>query len=425
MKKSILLRGARQLLTLHGPEDPRRGASMRELGLIQDGAVLIVDGVIHDVGPSRRVENLAAARDAVEISADGRVVMPGFVDCHAHLVSGPPLLADYEMRIAGAGPEEIAAAGGGSPSSARAARTSSKRRLELEARKTLRQFIRHGTTTIDAISGSGLDERTELKILRVVEALDGSPLELGRTFLGAHTVPRDYEGTPEAYLDEICSTVLPKIRKRRLARSAAVRCGEGAFTPSQARRYLLAARELGFIPRIITSESAHDGGVAVGVELGVASADHLEHISKNDIELLARSQTIAALLPGAVFHQGLDRYPPARRLIDQGAAVALATDFSPTHCPSCSMPAMLSLACAQMGMSPAEAVTAATINAAHAMRSAGRIGSLEYGKDADLIMLEVSDYREIPYHFGMNLLTMIMKRGEVLYPRMEFPWSRS
>ena len=386
--------------------------------------MLIVDGVIHDAGPSRRVENLAAARGAVEISADGRVVMPGFVDSHTHLVSGPPLLADYEMRIAGASLAEIRAAGGGAEAAARAIHSSSKQRLELEARRVLKEIIRHGATTIEAKSGWGLDNRTQLRILRVLAALRGNPLDVSATFLAASTAPPDYDGTADDFIDWLCSEVLPKVRKRRLAQFVDIRCGEDAFTPEQARRYLSAAKQMGFVPKIITDESSRSGGVPVAVEAGAASADHLEYIGKSDIELLARSSTIATLLPGAVFHRRLDRYAPARALIDAGAAVALATDFSADHCPSCSMPAILSLACAQMGMTPAETVTAATVNGAHALRCADRLGSLECGKQADLIMLNVSDYREIPYHFGMNLLVMIMKRGEVLYPRMEFPWSK-
>ncbi len=425
MEKRILLRGARQLVTLHGPRAARRGAAMRELGVIQDGAVLIVDGMIRDVGPSRRVENLAAARQAIEISADGRVVMPGFVDARTSLIAGPPLLDDYETRITGAAGSGAGASEPAPEALIRAVRNSSRPRLELLARKALKEFVRHGTTTLEAKSGLGLDEKTELKILRALQAVDGRPLEIMSTFFGAAAVAPDHNGTSDDYLDWILDRVLPKIRRLKLARFAEVRCGEGAFTPEQARRYLLAAREQGFLLRLTTDEFTSSGAVRLAVELGAASVDHLEHLSEEDCGVLADSATVATLVPGASFHRRREVYAPARALIDGGAAVALATGYSSDRCPSCNMSAILSLACNQMGMTPAEAVTAATINGAHALRCADRVGSLEYGKQADLIMLNVPDYREIPYHFGMNPVTLTMKRGDVICPRMEFPWSRS
>ncbi len=418
MNKPLLVRGARQLLTLYGPSGPRRGPAMRDLGLIENGAVLIADGKICEVGPARRVENLAAARTATEINAEGRVVMPGFVDSHTHLVCGRPRLTDYEMRIAGATYQEIAAAGGGILSTVRAVRASSTRRLEAEARRSLEDFLRHGTTTVEAKSGYGLDEATELKSLRALAALSDTAPEVIPTYLGAHVSPPEYEGNSDGYIDWICSHMLPKIRQRRLARFVDVYCEPGAFSVDQARRYLGAAAALGIAGRIHAEQFTRSGGAALAVELGAASADHLDYVNDSDMALLAHSATVATLLPGAVFHLGLSRYPPARALIDAGAAVALATDFNPGTSPTCSMSMILSLACTQMRMTPAEAITAATINGAHALRCGGRAGSLECGKSADLIVVNASDYREIPYHFGMNLVAMTMKHGDLVYPRL-------
>jgi imidazolonepropionase len=392
---------------------------MRELGVIQDGALLIVDGVIQQVGSSRRVENLAAAREAVEIAADGRVVMPGFVDSQTRVVGGDPRIEDYESHLDGASWDEIESAGGGWLPILRELQTASKRRLELKARKTLKEFVRHGTTALEASSPWGVDPRTDLKVLRVLEAVRNKPLDVFPTHL-LGMAPPQLQSAPEEHLAWLCGEMLPRIRARRLARSVHVRCGEGAYSAEQAHRILSVARQLGFIPQITTGESGSDGGVAAAVALEAASANRLDSVTAAEIQLLANSVTIATLLPGVAFHRRLDRYPPGRELIDAGAAVALATGFSPDQCPSLSMPAILSLACTGMSLTPGEAITAATINAAHALRCANRLGSLEYGKDADLLMLNVGDYRELTYRFGVNLVAMVMKRGEVLFPRMGF-----
>ena len=418
----VLVRGARQLVTLRGSAGPRRGAALRELGIIQDGAVLIEDGIIATLGPSRRVENLSSARHAIEIDASGKVVAPGLVDSHTHLVCGPPRLADYDMRLSGASYAEIAAAGGGILSSVRAVRETPIRKLVLQARRSLGGFVRHGTTTLEAKSGYGLDETGERKTLRAIRALDGKPLDLAPTYLGAHVVPPEWRGSEDGYIDWVCSYLMPKLRRRNLARFADVYCDEGAFTVAQARRYLEAARALGFELKIHAGQFSSSDGVALAVELGATSADHLDYATGDEIRALAASSTIATLLPGAVFHLGLHRYAPARQMIDAGAAVALATDFNPGTSPTYSMQMVLSLACSQMRMTPAEALAAATINGAHAIRSAAHCGSLEAGKNADLVLFNAPDYREIPYHFGVNLVAMTIKRGRVLYREGDVEW---
>jgi imidazolonepropionase len=425
MKKdttTLLVRGARQLITLRGPASPRRGTTLRELGVIQDGTVLVEDGVITALGPSRRVENLTAARQATEIDASGRVVIPGFVDSHTHLICGPARLAEYEMRLAGASYLEIAEAGGGILTSVRAVRQTPIRRLVLQARRTLGGFVRHGTTTLEAKSGYGLDETGERKTLRAVRALNGKPLGLVPTYLGAHVVPPEYSGRADDYIDWTCSYLMPKIRRRKLARFVDVYCEQGAFTVAQARRYLEAARGLGFQLKIHAEQFSHTGGARLAVELGATSADHLDYAGEEDIRALAGSATVATLLPGAAFHLGLERYPPARKMIEAGVAVALATDFNPGTSPTYSMPMILSLACSQMRMTPAEALAAATVNGAHALGCADRAGTVEAGKDADLVILNVPDYREIPYHFGVNLVAMTIKKGRVLYREGDIAW---
>lgn len=417
-----LIRGARQLLTLRGPAGPRRGAALGDLGIIRDGSVLIRDGVVEELGSTRRIENLAAARKAEEIDATGRVVMPGFVDSHTHLVCGPPRLSDFEMRLAGASYQEIAESGGGILSSVKAVRTTSSRSLLRQARFQLGQFIRHGATTVEAKTGYGLDDTGEWKSLRVVAALNGKPVDVVPTYLGAHAVPPEFAGRPDAYIGWMCSEMLPRIRRRNMARFVDVYCERGAFRLDEAKRYLEAARQLGFALKIHAEQFSRSGGVRLAVELGAVTADHLEHANQEDISILAQSSTIGTLLPGSVFHLGLHRYAPARSLIDQGAAVALATDFNPGTSPTCNMQMVLSLACSQMRMTPAEAISAATINGAHAVCRADRAGSIEPGKLADLILLDVTDYREVPYHFGVNLVAMTMKRGKILYRQGELQW---
>ncbi|MGO4884936.1 MAG: imidazolonepropionase [Bryobacteraceae bacterium] len=412
---TTLVRNVRQLLTLRGHNGPRRGAALGNLGIVAHGAVLIKNGVIAAAGPARRIEKLPAARRARETDAAGRVVMPGFVDSHTHLLFGRPRLVDYEMRLAGASYSEIAAAGGGILSSVKAVRGMPAPQLEAHGRAFLAAMARHGTTTIEAKSGYALDGPGELKTLRVLKELaDRGPLDIAPTYLGAHIVPPEYRGQSEAYIAWIATEMLPTIRRRNLAQFVDVYCDEGAFTLDQSRRYLEHARRLGFGLKIHAEQFARTGAARLAVELGAATADHLEQAGEEDIRALAQSNTIATLLPGSVFHLGLRKYAPARALIEAGAAVALATDFNPGTSPTYSMQMVLSLACTEMRMSPAEAIAAATINGAHALGMADRVGSLEPGKQADLLILNAEDYRELPYYFGANNVSVTMKRGAVL-----------
>ncbi len=410
--KTLLVRGARQLLTLHGSTAPRRGPTLRDLGIIHDGALLVRDGVIEEVGPTRRIENLALARGAEEIDASGKVVMPGFVDSHTHLIYGAPWLDDYESRIEGANALEAMT---GWRDGMHAIRTMSVRCLEARTRTLLENMARHGTTTVEAKTGFGLDHECELKILRVLARLDGKPLTVLPTSFAVAPLLASGRGRPSVPdLDRIAALFLPKVARRGLAAFADVFVDAADPNLAATARYLHAARELGFQLKVHTDQFRRTGGVPLAIRYGAVSADHLEFAAVEDIVALARSDMIATLLPGSTFHLGSGRYAPGRALADAGAAIALATNCNPNTSPSYNMQMVLSLACSAMGLTPAEAICAATINGAHALRR-NDVGSLEWGKSADFLVMNVADYREIPYWFGVNTVHMTVKAGRVIY----------
>jgi imidazolonepropionase len=405
----ILVRGARQLLTLRGPARPRRGSELRELGLIPDGAVLIQDGVVQQAGPSRRVENLLDARDAEEINATGRVVMPGFVDSHTHLVSGPTWLEEYEARLAGAGPPFLSMTD--LKATFRSIQMSPVKTLESQSWTAISAMVRHGTTSLEAKTGFGVNATGEMKILRVLARLNRNPLDISATCLAA------YWGEPPGappYLKWMESQLLPKVRHRKLAQFADIQFDEQMFSLERAREYLQSASRRGFLLKVHAGSVAAAGIVRLAVECGAVSADHLECAGAEEAELLGHSSTMATLAPGAAFYLGTG-FAPARELIAAGVAVALASDFNPHTSPTCNMQMALSLACSHLHMTPAEAIVAATINGAHAIRRGAEVGSLEVGKNADVIILNASDYRDIPYHFGWNQVYLTMKRGVIIY----------
>ncbi len=412
-----LITGCSQLLTLRGPV-PRRGRALAELGIIRDGALLTHDDRIVAVGPRRRIERLPKARRAEKLDLGGRVVLPGFVDSHTHLIFPASRAAEYEQRNSGATYEEIARSGGGIRSSVKGLRAASTSTLKTRALKNLREFAAHGTTTIEAKSGYGLEWKSELKILEILYDLNQEhPLDIRATFLGAHVVPREFQRRPEAYIDLLVRRWIPTVATAGLAEFCDVYCDRGAFTVAQARRILMAGRACGLVPRIHAEQLAHTGAARLAIELQAASADHLEKIDRNDIRALGLSNVVCTMLPGCCFHLGLKEYARARKLIEAGAVVGVATDFNPGTSPTLSMPMILSLACTQMRMTPAEAITAATINPAYSLRLHDRVGSLEVGKYADLAAFDVADYREIPYYFGVNLCSFTMKRGAILHTK--------
>lgn len=407
----LLLTNIGQLLTLSGDSPgSRRGAAMRDLGIIEDAAVLCGAGRIISVGRSKDALRdpwlKKHKRQVREIDCKGRVVLPGFVDSHTHPAFVEPRLVDFEQRTSGASYEQITAAGGGIRSSLAAVRKAPKKRLTEHVSRALRQMAAHGTTTVEAKSGYGLTLEAEIKSLEAIgDASRQWPGTVVPTLLAAHTVPPEFRGDREAYVRLICEKIIPLVAGRKLARFCDVFCETTAFSETETSRILACAARHGLGVR------AHVGQLSVPgrgflpslLQSGPASLDHLDHVTGDDMRVLARSATVATLVPGANYFLGLDRYPPARELIKAGAAVALATDYNPGTSPTPSMPFVLSLACTHMKMTPAEAIAAATINGAHALRLADRKGSIEPGKDADLAVFDVRDYREICYWFGTNL----------------------
>ena len=413
-----IITGASQLLTLQG-EIPRRGSSLSNLGIVKNGALLVRDGRIVAVGTRAQVEARKDARAVEKLHVGGRVVLPGFVDSHTHLIHAASRADEYELKIQGASYEEIARQGGGILNSVTKLRAANADALKARARAALEEFASFGTTTIEAKSGYGLDVASELKILRLQRELKSEqPVEIVSTFLGAHVVPSEFRGKvngTERYISLLLDRMLPDVVSKKLAEFCDVFCDRGAFTLEQSRRILRAALQLGLGVRLHAEQLSRSGATRLGVEFRAASCDHLEQVNATDIGALAKSQTVATLLPGCNFHLGSKNYAPARALIDAGAVVALATDYNPGTSPTVSTPMILSLACSQLRMSPAEAIAAATINGAYALRRERRIGSLETGKQADLAVFEVEDYREIPYYFGMQRCWMTMKNGEVVW----------
>jgi imidazolonepropionase len=415
MSETLLITGCKQLLTLRGSA-PRRGKALRELGIVQDGALLIRDGKIVAVGKRAAIERRKDARRAKNFGMGGRVVLPGFVDSHTHLVFAGNRAEEYEQRIAGATYEQIAKSGGGILSTVLKLRAAEATSLFARANAWLNEFAAHGTTTVEAKSGYGLGAASELKILRVMHALRRhARLEIVPTFMGAHVVPPEFKKRPDAYVELLVHKLIPYVANEGLAEFCDVFCDHGAFTVQQARRILTAARACGLAPRIHAEQIARTGAARLAVELHAGSADHLEKINAADVRALAKSDVTCTLLPGCCFHLGLAHYAPARKLIEAGAIVALATDFNPGTSPTLNMQMVLSLACTQMRMTPAEAISAATINAAYSLRRADRIGSLEVGKFADFAVFSVEDFREIPYYFGVNHCWLTLKRGEFVF----------
>lgn len=395
MSHAVLLRGARQLVTLSGPPAPRRGKAMNEISIIPDGALLIIDGKIEQVGPSRRVERLNQAQDAEVIDATGHVVIPGFVDCHTRLLCGPP--RSYEETD-----DPFTA-------SCRAVRQYSAQRMELEGRKRLRQFVRTGTTTLLGACGYGLDESTELKALRVLKSLDERPLGLTPWYDGASRPAPDWERAPDDYLRWVQTELLPVIAHRKLSNGVTV---SDRFTAPAVEEFIRAAREFGMKVRL---QVRGEGGC-----LSLCGAVDAVTGLEETVDVAPAAQApMVVITPGSVFQRGAHDFPPARQMVDAGAAVALATGYDHLDSATCSIPMVLALACAQMGLTPGEALVATTINAAAAMGLADVVGSFEVGKRADLLIMSCGDYRDIPLYFGMNLVTMVMRRGQQIYPMVE------
>ena len=384
---------------------------------MRDAAVLCVGGKIVSVGTTKdalRDPWLKRNRRKIrEIDCAGGVVLPGFVDSHTHPVFVSPRLVDFEKRIEGASYEEIAAAGGGIRSSLEAVRKAGKSALSAKVLIALQDMSAHGTTTVEAKSGYGLTVESELKSLEAIrQAASHWPGTVVATLLGAHVVPKEFQGRSQKYVEAVCKEMIPRVAKRKLAQFVDVFCDKGAFTPEETDQIFAAAEEHGLNVR------AHMGQLSETrlqpfLRFNPASFDHMDHVKDDDIMQLAKHDTVATLVPGANYFLGMKEYPNARRLIEAGVPVALATDYNPGTSPTISMPMAMSLACTHMKMSPAEAVAAATINGACALRLAARKGSIEPGKDADFAIFDVEDYREIPYWFGANHCAATVLNGVI------------
>lgn len=411
----MLIHSASQMLTLAG--GPQRGHDLGQLGLIPDGAILIEDGIITAVGSSP--EMLNAYPDQDRLDAGGGVVMPGFVDPHTHVIWAGDRAAEFEMRLQGKTYLEILVAGGGILSTVNATRAADMESLINETRPRLGSMLAHGTTTAEAKTGYGLELATELRMLQALIKLDEQgPLELAITFLGAHAIAPEYKDDPQAYTDLVCDTMLPEVHQwwpgDRTLPFVDVFCETGAFNLAQSRQILTTAKQLGFPLKIHADEFDNLGGTALATELGAVSADHLVATSAPDIQSLGESDTVAVGLPATPFGLAEPRYTPARQIMDAGGILALATDLNPGTAWCESMQFVIALGCRYMGLTPAQAIAAATINSAAAIGREHSIGSLEPDKQADLIILNVPEYQHLGYRFGTNLVKQVIKCGELV-----------
>jgi imidazolonepropionase len=418
----LIIHSAAELATCTaGPQGARRGAEQGDAGIITDGAVAVRGDRIVAVGTTDRLLHEHRGEHTRLVDATGRTVTPGLVDAHTHLLWAGWRDAEYEMRLKGATYLEIMEAGGGIMSTVDATRLASGDDLKALARPRLARMLAHGTTTVEVKSGYGLSVEDELKSLRAIRELTremdeaGTGPRIAATFLGAHAVPREYGADPDAYVELVVSQMLPAVAAEGLAEWCDAFCDVGAFTAEQTRRILSAAVELGMGTRLHANEFARVGAVQVAAEFGASSADHLLVMEPEDIAALREAGTVAVLLPGTPLGLGLREYAPARALIEAGVPVALATDCNPGTCPSENLALVISLACSQMKMTPAEALVAATVNSAHALDRGDRLGSLEPGKLADIVVWEAPNHRHLAYHFGVNLAAEVYVGGRATW----------
>jgi imidazolonepropionase len=405
---ALLIRNLAQVVSPAPGPAPRRGSALGELHIVEEAYVLCDGGRVAAVGPMAELDAEALPAGLVELDGTERAVVPGLVDCHTHACFAGDRAAEFELRAAGASYEELHAAGGGILATVRATRAAGEPGLAAAVDRHRRWMLAHGTTTFEAKSGYGLDRETELAQLRAIAGAGGVA-----TFLGAHAVPPELPDA-DAYVDFLLAEVLPEAAQ--IAEAADVFLERGAFDAGQARRYLVACREAGLAARLHADQFTEAGGIPLAVELGARSVDHLEATGPDGVRALAASEVVAVLLPVAALVLGRPM-PPARALVDAGAAVALATDFNPGSAFCESLPVVMSLACTQLGLSPAEALTGCTVNAAHVLGRDGRIGRIEPGYSADLVLLDVPDWRYLAYHLGGDHVAAVVKEGEVVWER--------
>jgi len=413
MHVDLLITHASQLLTIPSHDQgPQRGERLGDLAIIVDGALAVSAGSIVDLGPT--VDLTARYQAAQTIDAGGRVVMPGFVDPHTHVIFAGDRANEFERRIAGATYMEIMNAGGGIMSTVRATRAASLAELVEQTRARLDRMLAQGTTTAEAKTGYGLETTAELKMLAAIARLDAEhSIDLVPTFLGAHAIPAEYKGRETEYTDLVANEMLPAAKAHH-SQFVDVFCEDGAFTLAQSRRILEKAKELGFALKIHVDEFEPLGGTRLGVELGAVSVDHVVTTPIEEIELLGKSSTIAVSLPGTPFGLAHRDYTPAKAILAVGGALALATDLNPGTTWNESMQFIVALACRYLKLTQAQALAAATINAAYAIGRGESIGSLEIGKQADVLIMDISDYRSIGYRYGTNLVRSVIKRGQIV-----------
>lgn len=406
--KNILIKNASEIVA--SGSRPKRGKDLRELSVIPDGTISIIDGLIQNAGDSD-TEQTRSDKHAKIIDARGKTVIPGFIDAHTHLIFAGTREDEFCKKIEGATYQEIARSGGGIRRTVNQTRKASKAELVETSAHFLQQALQYGTTTMEVKTGYGLDLKTELKMLDVIDELNRvQPVDLIPTFLGAHAVPDNT--SKEEYIKQVLK-MIPEVAGR--ARFCDVFCEEGYFTVDESRKILEQAKKYGMTPRLHADQLTNNGGTQLAVEIGARSVDHLEQISDDEIALLASSDTAATLLPGVAFFLNYG-YPPARKIIDSGCITALATDFNPGSCMSVSMQMMMSIACTQMRMTPDEALNAATINAAYSL-GLDTVGSIEPGNQADLLIVDVPNYKMIPYFFGVNHVETVIKKGEIVWTK--------
>jgi len=417
VSKTLAVVNCSQLVTLAGAKRPRTGGDLRQLAIIEDGAMLVRGETIEIAGRRRELESLITS-DYEVIDAGRRVVMPGFVDAHTHPVFAGIRANEFEQRAAGDTYREIAARGGGIRATVRATRNASLKDLVEAGKRYAEWFLRVGTTTVEAKSGYGLTVEDELKLLRAIRQLnDETTLDYVPTFLGAHDIPSEYRNRRQTYVNLVINEMLPRVAEEKLAEYCDVFCEEDVFSTDESWQILSAARCHGLGLRVHADQLSLSGGAKLAAELNAATADHLEHTDATGISALKAASVQPVLLPGSVYALGSNHYPAAREMIDTGLAVVLATDFNPGSSPTPSMPMILSLASTQMKMTPAEAITATTINAAYSLGRGDEIGSLEKGKRADFVIHDASDYRELAYFFGIEHARHVYSSGKLVFSR--------
>lgn len=411
----LLLHNAGQVVTVASfGERFKRGNKQGEIFVIENGSVLIRDGKIEWVGRAIDFNFGLYGREEIEVvDVTGKVIMPGFVDSHTHLVFAGTREDEFDLRIKGFTYKQIAEKGGGILNTVKKTREETKENLFKIAQGYAYKALSFGTTTIEIKSGYGLNLKDEIKILEIANELNGNPIHTVSTFLGAHAVPPEFQNIKNEYVDFLINDVIPEISKRKLAKFCDVFCEEGYFTPEEAKRILNAGKNFELLPKIHAEQFSNYGGVKVGVEVDAISIDHIENINDDDIELLSKSNSVAVLLPGVSFFLNY-QYPPARKLIEAGVPVAIATDFNPGSCMSLNMQIVLTISCTQMKMTIEEAITASTLNSASALGLSNIIGSIEVGKRADLVIFDAKNYKMIPYFFGENHASEVILNGKMI-----------